>query len=250
MKVDLSYGDVHLSVDFGDVKVDTTDEAIKVMSQIASIVQGHTPPKTQPVSVTTPATTTAVTPPQRDNFGIRQRLPNNVIDVNELKVEQAVTENALVRCPKCGQSHALVVSSANSLYLLRRHYAKDEFAIVQDFELSNQDSFMQASMLPDETKLDYFYRLQSMPIRPDEDFAVNNDSEIFCPVCKQSSSFADWKDAWENPLGFFEYEDVCDVCGGELSVCVNPNQTDSSQNALLRECNTCHKRTLPITERG
>ena len=250
MKIDLSYGDVRLWVDFGDVKVNTPAEAMEVMSQIASIVKGHSSTKTQPANAADVTPTHVVTaPPQRDNFGIRQRLPNNVVDISDLNVQQAVTENALVRCPKCGQAHALVVTNANSLYLLRRDYAKDEFAIVQDFELTNQDDFMQASKASDETELDYFYRLQSMSIRPDEDFVVNNDTEVFCPVCKQSSSFVDWKEAWENPLGFFEYEEVCDVCGGELSVCVSPNQTDSSQSILLRECNKCHKRALPTTEK-
>lgn len=153
---------------------------------------------------------------KEESFGIRERIPNNVVDVEQLDVKQAVTENALVRCPYCGQAHALIVQDSNKLYLMRKNYDKNEFQIVSEAELSELNQ-----LLCYENKyVECFKDLQNAPEVTWNDFAVTNDSEIFCPVCHQGSSFMKWKDAWENPLHYFETDSICEICGGEVSIAV------------------------------
>lgn len=175
-----------------------------------------------------------------DRYGIRQRLPNNVVDVNELTIKAATTDNALIRCPKCGQAHAVIVSDNVNFYLMRKHYLSNEFGIIMDSPGIDEGSLLHLSCDGDtpEDKLSYFYKLQGMPITEDRDFAVINETELFCPVCHQSSQFIDWKEAWHEPLKFFENENICEACGGE---CVS--QIDTSKEGIL-VCDSCHKKWL------
>ena len=66
---------------------------------------------------------------------IRSRIPNNVINIEDLSLKQAVTENALVRCPNCGQAHALIVRDNTGLYLMRKDYEKNEFVVISEYSL-------------------------------------------------------------------------------------------------------------------
>ena len=63
---------------------------------------------------------------------------------------------------------------------------------------------------------EYYALIRKLPFsKDDKDFAVDNDTEIFCPVCHDSASFFNWKKAYDQPLNFFETESLCDACGGE-----------------------------------
>lgn len=152
---------------------------------------------------------------QRDTNIIRPRIPNNVVDIKDLTIEKAVTENALVRCPHCGQAHALAVTSNNRIYMMRRNYAKNEFGLIVDFESLDSKSFINMCCKPETDRKAYFEDIQKMRFMENADFAVTNDTEVFCPVCCQSSTFMEWKQAYENPLSYFETEHLCDACGGE-----------------------------------
>lgn len=143
---------------------------------------------------------------------IRERLPNSV-DIKDLDIKQAVKESALVRCPNCGQSHVLVVRAGNSMYIMRKDYAKKEFVLI--LELEDGAGLSDMVLKDGVSKKDYFDDIQGIHPMDDKDFAVDDDTEIFCPVCKKSSSFHSWKDAYENPLHYFETEHLCDACGGE-----------------------------------
>lgn len=155
------------------------------------------------------------TPSESNDFVIRPRIPNNVVDIKDLTIEKAVTENALVRCPSCGQAHCLAVPSGNHIYLMRRNLKDNEFGIIAEFDsLAGQD-FINVCCKPETDRKAYYEDLQSMSFEDNTDFAVNNNTEIFCPVCCTSSTFNLWKDAFENPLDFFETEQLCDACGGE-----------------------------------
>ena len=146
---------------------------------------------------------------------IRSRIPNNVINIEDLSLKQAVTENALVRCPNCGQAHALIVRDNTGLYLMRKDYEKNEFVVISEYDI-NDDSFIQACCKEDTNRKAYFDDLQNVPESDDiKQFNVTNDTELFCPVCHGSNSFELWKDAFENPLTYFETEQLCDACGGE-----------------------------------
>ena len=165
---------------------------------------------------------------------IRPRIPNNVVDINELTIEKAVTENALVRCPSCGQAHCLAVpSSDNHIYLMRRDFKNNEFGIISEVDSLNSKDFINMCCKPETNRKAYYEDLQSVNFFHDTDFAVDNNTEIFCPVCCQSSIFSTWKDAFENPLAYFETEHLCDVCGGEkLDKWINKKH--------IYECDNCH----------
>ena len=146
----------------------------------------------------------------------RDRLPNNVVDVKHMTIKQAVTEDALVRCPHCGQSHAVGVTDNAKIYLMRKNYTKKEFEVVAEFELDG-DKFKQACCSDGMLKKEYFTDLQKLMSLDDiKDFYVKNDSELFCPVCHMSATFDKWKKAYDSPLDFFETEQLCDACGGEV----------------------------------
>lgn len=158
---------------------------------------------------------TAKVPIPRDEMVIRPRIPNNVVDINELTIEKAVTENALVRCPNCGQAHCLAVPSNSHIYLMRRNFNDNEFGIIAEFNSLTSQDFVNVCCKPETDRKAYYEDLQSMSFEYNEDFAVNNETELFCPVCCKSNIFSSWKDAFENPLRYFETEHLCDACGGE-----------------------------------
>ena len=146
---------------------------------------------------------------------IRKRLPNNVVDIKDLTIQQAIKENALVRCPKCGQAHCLAVNNGSKIYMMERQYSLNEFGIIAEFSSIESDEFVNMCCKDNTDKQLYFNDLQALKFKDDKDFAVNNDTEIFCPVCHESNTFETWKDAFENPLKYFETEHLCDACGGE-----------------------------------
>lgn len=154
--------------------------------------------------------------PKTDEFKVRERIPNNVVDVKELDIKQAVTEEALVRCPHCGQAHCLAVNAGNKIYVLERDFNENEFNIIAEFDSLTSDGFIGMCCKENTNKKAYFEDLQNVKIINYEDFVANNDTEIFCPVCCLSHSFIEWKNAYENPLNYFETEHLCDVCGGEV----------------------------------
>lgn len=146
----------------------------------------------------------------------RDRLPNNVVNINELTIQQAVKENALVRCPECGQAHAIIVHSAGKMYMMRKDYDKNEFIVIADWDESDTKAMLDACCKEDTDKKLFFEDLQQLT--EDEslgDFIVDTETEIFCPVCTKSNAFWTWKDAFEHPLNYFETEELCDACGGE-----------------------------------
>ncbi len=154
----------------------------------------------------------------RDMFTIRERLPNsNVVDLSTLDIKKAVTESALVRCPHCGQSHALIIKDNGFLYLLRHRYSDDTFIVVKEVPVDSLDELNNLCYHGTDAidKDAYFLELQGYPALDAEDFAVNNNTELFCPVCKRSATFLDWKRAYERKHDFFEYDYICPACGGE-----------------------------------
>lgn len=245
MKIEIKHGEDFLKVDFGSGVVFTSESAVDTIKELLVMVRNEAvgpPPLTlqmdkeavkqlsDAVDRIKPVTT------DRDSFGIRERIPNNIVDVKDLDVKQAVTENALVRCPKCGQAHALVVKDSNRLFLMRKNFDNNEFEIIADTEAGNDNGeALNAMMCHNGEYLEYFKMLQDASVIDSSDFAVNNDTEIFCPVCHQSNTFMNWKDAWENPLHFFETEHICQVCGGEISCSVSK---EGSDNGVCNDCKT------------
>lgn len=150
----------------------------------------------------------------KDRSIIRPRIPNSIVDIKDLTIEKAVTENALVRCPSCGQAHCLAVHS-DKIYMMRKDYDKNEFGIICEFDSLQSQDFIKACCKEETNRNFYYQDLQKIKFITTSDFAVNNDTEIFCPVCCSSNSFSEWKHAYQEPLSFFETEQLCDACGGE-----------------------------------
>lgn len=146
---------------------------------------------------------------------IRPRIPNNIVDIRDLNIKQAITEKALVRCPHCGQAHCLTVNSGDNIYVMERDFVKNEFNVIAEFDSLNSNEFIGMCCKSDTDRLAYFNDLQNIQAINKNDFTANNDTEIFCPVCCTSNDFLQWKKAFENPLEYFETEHLCDICGGE-----------------------------------
>lgn len=167
-----------------------------------------------PIQHKEPTSPPVVKQPERPAF--RDRLPNsNTVDVLDLNIKEAVTEEALVRCPHCGQAHCLAISSGSRIYFMERDFHKNEFGIIAKFDSLTSQGFLSMCCKADTDKLLYFNDLQDAALITQEDFAATDETEIFCPVCHQSESFYEWKNAYTNPLIYFETEHLCDVCGGE-----------------------------------
>lgn len=167
--------------------------------------------------------------------GMRERLPNNIVDPKELDFTEAVKKEALVRCPHCGQCHTLVVRSKGYLYAMRMNYDTKNFEIYTSFPESEEKEAHALNNLTMDGNVEYYlsqvnnnrakvpfaYWKNVREITPntmDTDFIADNNTEIFCPVCGKSDTFGEWKNCYENPLNYFEYENICDACGGEMSM--------------------------------
>lgn len=154
-------------------------------------------------------------PVHMERPAIRDRLPNSLVDINDLDIKKAVQTSSLVRCPHCGQSHALIVRDGAVMYMMQKR--DKEFKII--IGPSQPQEMLNKYVMPDDANpLDYYNDLMELGIQEDKDFAVNNDTDIFCPVCHQSAAFIEWKKAYDEPLTYFEYENPCEVCGGETVV--------------------------------
>lgn len=188
-------------------------ELCRRLNNVIDAVFGNDAPVSETKPVEEPAHPIIYTA-ERPAF--RDRLPNNLVDVKDLTIQQAVTENALVRCPECGQAHAIIVKSGNSLYLMRKDYEKNEFVTICPFDADDQQAMLNVCCTEKTNRLAYFNDLQALRAIDCGDFTVNNETEIFCPVCQQSHPFMDWKEAFDNPLSRFETEHLCDACGGEV----------------------------------
>lgn len=177
-----------------------------------------------------------ITTNNKDEFKIRERIPNNVVDIKELDIKQAVTEKALVRCPKCGQAHCLAVNSGSKIYVMERDFNKNDFNTIAEFDSFTNKGFIGMCCKPETDKKAYFNDLQNVSVVSYDDFTVNNDTEIFCPVCCESDTFLNWKNAYENPLEYFETEHLCSVCGGEMI-------TKMVKKQKINKCEKCGHET-------
>ena len=219
-KVKLQTKDINISLS-------STKESIDSLVKLASLLYDncckHHPrfeKVEEPIKISDIKTNLSIAPVidaikeiERPTF--RNRLPNNVVDIKDLTVKQAIRESALVRCAKCGQAHCLAVSSGSRVYMMERQFSSNEFGIIAEFDSLGSQDFVNMCCKEDTDKQLYFKDLQALKPLDDKDFAVNNDTEIFCPVCHESNTFETWKDAFDNPLKYFETEHLCDACGGE-----------------------------------
>lgn len=170
---------------------------------------------------------------------IRKRLPNNEVNLDELDFKRAVTESALIRCPNCGQAHAAIIKVGNDWFLMRKNLEKDTFDVVAKYDdnvSENLDKYCCKENADSKDKLAFFKDVQKMKIDnkyKDTDMVVDNDTDVLCPVCRYNGNFSEWKDAFQNPLKFFETENPCFVCGGEVTMLAEKNGSSTSK------CESC-----------
>lgn len=211
MKMRIENYDIKITVESSEEVCNVEDIYNKMIDLYNSISSGT--PQIQSVNkIEEPLK--EVKPKEKDRSIIRPRIPNSIVDIKDLTIEKAVTENALVRCPSCGQAHCLAVHS-DKIYMMRKDYDKNEFGIICEFDSLQSQDFIKACCKEETNRNFYYQDLQKIKFITTSDFAVNNDTEIFCPVCCSSNSFSEWKHAYQEPLSFFETEQLCDACGGE-----------------------------------
>ena len=169
---------------------------------------------------------------------IRDRLPNTV-DLSELEMKKAVTEEPMVRCPECGQSSTVLVEIDDTHnYLMRKvvNEKKETFETVM--ELTSEKDINNILMPASASPLDYHNDIMKIKIPKklkDVDINVSNETKICCPVCGNSAhTFKEWVEAFKHPLDFgFETENLCDVCGQEAV-----NTFDENKNEVI-VCESC-----------
>jgi hypothetical protein len=98
---------------------------------------------------------------------------------------------------------------------MERNFNSDDFSVIAEFDSLTSQDFADVCCKESTDRLAYFNDLQNVEIISHDDFAADNNTEIFCPVCCVSNPFFHWKEAFEEPLKYFETEHICDVCGGE-----------------------------------
>lgn len=199
-------------------------EAVKLMNTLSDMLRSNKTEEAQenvsvtPVPVRSRKKTTVVK--KDDEFKVRDRLPNQ-IDLNDYSFKKAESKAVLLRCPACGQGHVVMTKVGSLCYILEKKNGK--FEIIG--ESSGTESFGEFSktfcMKDDETHKEYYDMMQKCDIIESDDFACSDEMDMFCPVCKSSAPMSKWVDAYENPSLYFEYNDVCDICGGENIVLSN-----------------------------
>jgi hypothetical protein len=176
---------------------------------------------------------------------IRGRIPNNVVDPETLTYKKAIVENALVRCPNCGQAHILIAKVPDGLYVMRKNFVTKNFDIITKIEDKDIENLSLKEGVDHST---YFFDVLNLKIDPefaDKDIAVDNDTLISCPICQSTSNFKEWKKAYDQPLDYFETEQLCDSCGGELTMLVSkPEREKLKAQGIdpdgVMQCETCN----------
>ena len=160
----------------------------------------------------------------------KQYIPGEV-NLNNLNVEKAETKPFLLRCPNCGQCHTAILKlSDKENILLVRH--GDEFKYVST--VTGED--LEGLRLKEGMDIvDYFNDLQSFKYT-EEDVVVDDTSNIYCPMCDSYQSAEEWIYAYEHPEKMFEYDKICDVCGGEM--CQSIVEENGKDNFICEKCHS------------
>lgn len=164
----------------------------------------------------------------RDN---KDYIPGEV-NLNSLKIEKAETKTSLVRCPKCGQAHVAIleVSNIENIILVRHG---NEFKYVRTVTSEDLDNLM---FNKDTMNIvDYFNDFQNFKYT-DEDIMMDNVSNVYCPVCDTYNSAEKWVEAYNCPERYFEYDNICDICGGEM--CQAIKEENGEERFVCENCNS------------
>lgn len=160
----------------------------------------------------------------------KQYIPGEV-NLNSLNVEKAETKPFLVRCPNCGQCHTAIleVSNIENIVLVRHG---NEFKYVNTVTAEDLEGlrFKEGMNI-----VDYFNDFQNFKYT-EEEVVMDDVSTIYCPICDSHQSAEDWIYAYEHPEKIFEYDKICDVCGGEM--CQSIVEENGKDHFVCEKCHS------------
>lgn len=174
---------------------------------------------------------------------VRDRIPNQ-IDLSELEIKKAVTEEPMIRCPHCGQASKVIVCLNDTENYLLRKVIKDKKKTFETVMLLEDQDAVNGICMPENANvLDYhsdIMKIKQSKKLKGTDLNVANDTVLLCPCCKEKNRFSKWVDAFKNPLEFgFETENLCDICGGEAVKAIDENKHE------IIQCESCgNKETI------
>lgn len=149
-----------------------------------------------------------------------ERLPN-IVNLNDFKLEKAETETTNMRCPHCGQSFCAVTCGM----LMVKDIKKPErgFNCIKEI---NDDSDFEDILFHEDTMdiRDYYDDMVKAAALgdDDDDFVVDENAMVVCPICGNSDRTKQWMLAWREKEKFFGLNDICDLCGGEVEHVIEP----------------------------
>jgi hypothetical protein len=160
----------------------------------------------------------------------KQYIPGEV-NLNNLNVEKAETKPFLVRCPHCGQCHTAIleVSNIENIILVRHD---NEFKYVNTVTTEDLENLRFKEYM---NIIDYFNDFQNFKYT-EEEVVMDNISNIYCPMCDNYDSADHWIDAYNHPEKLFEYDKICDVCGGEM--CQSIMEENGEEHFVCEKCHS------------
>lgn len=198
---------------------------------------GQVPEDTHTDNKIVPITQKQTQTQSSDRPVIRERIPNQ-IDLAELDIKKAITEEPQLRCPDCGQTDLILVVLEDKCYLMRKEDSKYE--ILNTYDNLDKARGIIKPARPETAKASikdfhddiYGYRIPKK--YKGLNLAVNAESNILCPVCGQIHPLKTWIDAFNDPIKYgFEYENICNICGGEMIDTINENKE------TVLKCESC-----------
>lgn len=166
-------------------------------------------------------------------FNIRDRIPN-IEDDENVKVQKPKLDKALVRCPHCGQGFSAIVKINNEEMRLMIKKG-DEFKTTKTIIKTTEE--LEKMLCPESiSKKDYYDDLMNATevVEEEKDIFVDLDTILICPCCHEKDRFSEWKNAFESPEQYFEYDNICDICGGEVDAVV----TKEGMSFICSKCKT------------
>jgi uncharacterized C2H2 Zn-finger protein len=157
----------------------------------------------------------------------------NVVNLKDYKIETAKTENVLVRCSECGQGYVAVfkddaaINKEQANVLLVRH--DNNFDVIGFFSDEDIDNILK----PEEASYtDYYDDISHLEPIKDTNVNLTGEHFLYCPICRSLKPFKKWIDAYRKPEDYFEYNNICDICGGEMT----NNITKDGEELICEKC--------------
>ncbi len=231
---------------FSDTK-HTVQEEMQIMQAMKDIMLSISNKNKEEIVTSSKPNSVANPTSKEDRNIIRKRIPNNIVDLNEIEIQKAKEVKSLIRCPKCGQGHCVLIEDKDkTIYMLEKDMNANDFKIILSIRKEDIDNFRNSEYLyvntGEETRLEYYNKLQkilaSNPKEINNDFIVDKDTVLECPVCGYTDSFKEWNNAYKDPIAYISYDKVCDVCGGAIIKSFIKNKDGMTEQL---SCDTCGK---------